>query len=91
MLRVPKRHLQQVINRFFIPASNPEIIDESPAAYKGGYAHKVPPIDFGQLCMEPLQTSTKPVNVGRNENIVALWVRLLQISRVLSDSAVFMV
>ena len=78
MLRIPKRRLQQVINRFFIPASHPEIKHKSPPAYKGDYAHKVPAIDFGQLCLEPLEKSKKPVNVGRNENIVALWVRLLQ-------------
>ena len=78
MLRVPKRQLQQVINRYFIPASHPEIEPSKTPAYTKGFANNVPAIDFGQLCLEPLQTSTRPVNVGRNENIVALWVRLLQ-------------
>ena len=65
MLRIPARRLKQVINRYFIPDTHPNIIPEEMrknAYYIGNstetmeLAVNVPPIDFGQLCVEPIET-----------------------------------
>ena len=61
MLRIPARRLKQVINRYFIPNTYPNIIPEEMRtnAYHSTetmeLAVNVPPIDFGQLCVEPIE------------------------------------
>merc|ERR1711976_473382 len=78
MLRIPARRLKQIINRYFIPDTHPKIIPEE--LQKNAYhcpesmelAVNVPPIDFGQLCVEPIEIQNN-VNVGRNKDIVQQW------------------